>query len=119
MLSQWMQAQQWQPLVDFPGVERDDAVGFRIGDTFYVGSGLSPWWAPQADFYGFDMVSQQWFSVAGLPQGMARQYATGFVVNGKGFVFGGYNGASYLNDLWRYNPIQNTWDACAQLPGLS
>ena len=34
-------AQDWQALPSFPGVARDDAAGFVIGNDLYIGSGLS------------------------------------------------------------------------------
>jgi N-acetylneuraminic acid mutarotase len=111
-------AQHWQSLVDFPGVERDDALGFRIGDTLYVGTGLNSGWNAQADFSGFDLANQQFISVASLPFGMERQYATSFVLNGHGYVFGGYNSNGFLNDLWRYVPNTDSWFLCDSLPSF-
>jgi hypothetical protein len=35
-----VQSQTWTQLLDFPGSARDDAAGFIIGNTFYVGTGL-------------------------------------------------------------------------------
>ena len=59
-------------LAPFPGVERDDAVGFILGEDVYVGSGLSPWWASQGDFYRMNGSNGQWESVAPMPPGMER-----------------------------------------------
>ena len=52
-------AQDWYSLPIFPGVERDDASGFIIGNNLYVGSGLSPWWSPMADFFALNLSTNQ------------------------------------------------------------
>lgn len=109
-------AQNWQVLPSFPGVERDDATGFVVGNELLVGSGLSPWWAPLSDFYAFNLTSNTWSNKASLPSGAERQYAAGFSVNGSGYVFGGYNGVSYLNDLWLLDPVANLWTFVDTLP---
>jgi N-acetylneuraminic acid mutarotase len=109
-------SQSWSLLAPFPGVERDDAVGFMLGTDVYVGSGLSPWWASQGDFYRMNGSNGQWESVAPMPPGMERQYASAFVIQNQAFVFGGYNAGTYLNDLWRYDPGLNLWTACNNLP---
>jgi N-acetylneuraminic acid mutarotase len=107
--------QNWEQISDFPGAERDDATGFRIGDSAYIGTGTTPWWSNQGDFYGFDLTTEQWFPIASLPLGKERQYASSFSHNGKGYVFGGFNGA-FLNDLWCYNPTNDSWTELASLP---
>jgi len=30
------------------------------------------------------------------------------------FVFGGYDGSTYLNDLWEYDPLTNIWSQKSQ-----
>ena len=109
-------AQSWSMLAPFPGVERDDAVDFILGEDVYVASGLSPWWASQGDFYRMNVSNGQWESVAPMPPGMERQYASAFVIQNQAFVFGGYNAGVFLNDLWRYDPVLNLWSACNNLP---
>jgi len=111
-------AQDWYSVPAFPGVERDDASGFILGNELYVGAGLSPWWSPMADFYSLNLTTNQWSTKAALPAGEERQYATSFVLNGKGYVFGGYNGVSYLNDLWQYDEASDTWSLSDSLPSF-
>ncbi len=110
-------AQNWQQLSDFPGVARDDGAAFIIGDTAYFGTGLTPWWAPTSDFYGFDLSTETWFSVAALPNSNERQYAAAFSDSSQfGFIFGGHDGTNFLNDLWRYDPSSNNWLELSPLP---
>ena len=113
-----LHAQNWQQISDFPGTERDDGTSFLIGDTAYFGTGMTPWWSNEADFYGLNLTTEQWFSSASLPLDQGRQYASGFSVGGKGFVFGGYNGSTFLNDLWCFDPAQNSWTQRASLPSF-
>lgn len=96
-------------VVEFPSSPRDDGTSFIINNTAFVGTGLSPWWTNEADFYGFDFVSENWFEIASIQASEGRQYACGFSVNNYGYLFGGYNGTNFLNDLWCYDPTANTW----------
>jgi N-acetylneuraminic acid mutarotase len=112
-------AQNWQQLSDFPGTSRDDGVAFRLGDTAYFGTGFTPWWSPEGDFYGFDLTSETWFSAASLPTGEERQYACAFTSStNQAFVFGGYNGSEFLNDVWCYDASLNQWMAKSPLPSF-
>lgn len=112
-------AQNWQQLSDFPGVARDDGAAFIIGGTAYFGTGLTPWWAPTNDFYGFDLSTETWFSITPLPNGEERQYATAFsdAIN-FGYLFGGHDGTNFLNDLWRYDSSTDTWMELSPLPAV-
>ncbi len=102
-------AQTWQQISDFPADERDDGTTFTIGNSAYCGTGYTPWWSTCSDFYSFNMNSETWSTIATLPSGKERQYATGFSYSTVGYILGGINGSNYLNDLWQYNSITNTW----------
>lgn len=108
--------QTWVTKPTFTGPERDDGANFTIGSKAFCGTGLSSWFAPLGDFYSFDMVLQKWNLEAPLPGGMERQYATGLSNGFYGFLFGGINGSTYLNDLWRYDPGSMAWLPLASLP---
>lgn len=110
-----LNGQSWQQLTDFPSFERDDAVSFVIGNKAYCGTGLTPWFAPLADFHAFDMTTESWSTTAPLPNGEERQYASAFSVNGRGYVFGG-TGNGLRNDLWQYNPANDSWQPMNNLP---
>jgi N-acetylneuraminic acid mutarotase len=49
-----------------------------------------------------------WVRVSDL-DGKPRSNASAFVVNGKGYITGGYDGEYYYNDLWSYDPSLNAW----------
>lgn len=112
-------AQNWQQLSDFPGDAIDDGTGFIIGDSAYFGTGVNTGFIAQGTFYGMDLTTETWFSIASLQNGNERQYASGFTgSNQKGYLFGGYNGSDFLNDLWMYDPLSNTWTELSPLPSF-
>jgi N-acetylneuraminic acid mutarotase len=118
LVSSQLFSQNWQKIQDFSGTERDDAVSFTINNQAYCGTGLSPWFAEFADFYSFDFNTQSWTSIASLPIGKERQYATAFSNDTLGFVFSGNKGNVFLNDLWMYNPTNNSWTQKTSLPAV-
>ncbi|MBA3706407.1 MAG: T9SS type A sorting domain-containing protein [Bacteroidetes bacterium] len=109
-------SQSWVQISDFPATERDDGTAFVIGNKAYCGSGQIPGWIPTGDFYSLDINTDTWDTIASMPAGAERQYASSFSYSNLGFVFGGFNGA-YLNDIWCYNPLLNTWVSKTALPG--
>lgn len=56
-----------------------------------------------------------WVPRASYP-GTGTMGAFTFVLGGKGYVAGGYNGSSATSALWCYDPATNTWSQRASLP---
>jgi|GEM_PF-1400056 N-acetylneuraminic acid mutarotase len=56
-----------------------------------------------------------WVPRASYP-GTGRMGAFTFVLDGKGYVAGGYNGSSAVAELWCYDPLTDTWSQRASLP---
>jgi N-acetylneuraminic acid mutarotase len=109
-------AQNWDLIDPFPGEGRDDASVFVIDNFAYCGSGLATGWITVGDFHRFDLETESWQTIAPLLSGKERQYACGFSRNGKGYLFGGYDGSTFLNDLYEYDPIGNTWNEKELMP---
>ena len=109
-------AQPWSQLPNFPGTARDDASAFTIGDQVYVGTGRDVSFALMTDWYTFDLESQTWAPVAELPAS-GRQYCSTFTDGTYGYLFGGVDDNGPLNELWRYDPVLNTWTEMDPLPG--
>ena len=109
-------AQFWQQISDFPSTERDDGIAFTIANKAYCGTGLNQWFSSCNDFYSLDMNTDAWDTIAPMQAGEERQYACGFSSPDAGFVFGGINGSTYLNDVWKYDPVLNTWEEKTALP---
>lgn len=50
--------------------------------------------------------------------GAKRIFATGFSIDGKGYLGTGLLGDyTHFNDLWKYNPVTDAWTQKASLPG--
>jgi N-acetylneuraminic acid mutarotase len=63
-----------------------------------------------------DTITGNWASVATL-MGPARYYAASFVVGNYGYVGAGRDSAANVfNDLWRYDPTNNSWSQQSSLP---
>jgi len=101
----------WSKKADFPGVARDQAVAFTIGDFGYVGSGRDGT-NTLSDFYRYDTKNDTWTQIASLPADAARFGAVGFAVKGIGYIA---TGSDHLNDdsnvktIYKYDPNANTW----------
>lgn len=111
----------WTQKADFGGIGRRDAVGFAIGNKGYVGTGIdnaiSFAGTEQSDFWEYDPAANVWTQKAPYPGG-GIYYATGFGINGKGYICCGKIGpSSYSNSLWEFNPSNNTWTMRAAFPG--
>ena len=60
-------------------------------------------------------VDDFWASCAELPAGRASACAA--TLNGKAYVFGGRDSAGiYLNDLWQYDAVRDTWTSLGNTP---
>lgn len=107
-------SQVWQKISAMPGVGRDASITFTIGNKLYSGGGSNK------DFYEYDPASGLWTKKASIP-GVStnRSFATGFSINGKGYVgMGTDQDISVLKkDLWEYDPVANTWTQKSDFPG--
>lgn len=108
-LSLQANAQYWQRITDFPSSERDDGISFVINNVAYCGTGLNAGFSACGDFYALDMLTDNWTSISSLPAFEERQYAVGFSYQNEGYLLGGINGSSNLNDIWKYTPTLNSW----------
>ncbi|MBK6754503.1 MAG: hypothetical protein IPG69_13125 [Flavobacteriales bacterium] len=108
-------AQTWVQLPDLPGTPRDDAASFSMIGKVFVGTGLDTSFALRNDWFAFDEWSSTWDIVAPLPA-TGRQYCSTFQVDGYAYLFGGIDGNGPLNELWRYDPVNDTWEQRASLP---
>lgn len=102
----------WKKVKTFPGAARSGAVGFSVGSNGYVGTGLDDNGNRLQDFYEFTPGvnpgdSGTWVQKSNFG-GSARQDATAFAINSKGYVATGYDG-TYLKDFWEYDPTGDTW----------
>lgn len=111
--------QNWLQIMDFSGSARDDGTSFKINNVVFCGTGRDAGFAVTSDFKAFDLNSETWSPIASLPDSVKRQYATSFVFNDEGYLFGGINSTGdFFNDLWKYSPILDQWNFVSNLPSF-
>ena len=104
----------WVRNTTYSGPVRSEAVSFVINNVAYAGTGRNPNGPLNAtlfnDFYSFDPAKGGWLQVTPMPAAAGVRYdAAAFTANNKGYVCGGNNGNGvYLNDVWQFDPAQNT-----------
>jgi N-acetylneuraminic acid mutarotase len=103
----------WAQVGSFPGQGRSDAVGFTIGSTGYLGSGLANDGATAlSDFYSYNAAANTWTQIDSIHNDTAsfpRYDAVAFAFDTTAYVLTGTNQLYYFNDIWRYSPSTNTW----------
>ena len=118
LLSNFISAQAWTQLTDFPNTERDDGVVAVINTKAYFGTGLLAGFTLGKDFYALDLTNNSWSAIAPMPTGSERQYACAFTYSNSFYVFSGsgYSNVTFT-DLQRYDVATNTWTVLAGKPG--
>jgi len=114
--NQWSQADS----ISFPGANRSYPVVFTIGNLAFVGTGRQAATLACNDFYQFDADSRRWTEIATPDNLEARYGAAAFSLSGNGYVIGGSSFVGYssipLNDVWQYNPNQDSWEKKNDFP---
>jgi len=98
----------WTKRTPLPATPRNSAVAFAINGKGYIGTGYQGDFKSDnnlKDFWEYDPVAQTWTEKDSLP-GDARYDATVFVINGKAYVCGGYDGNKAFNDCFEFDPTQ-------------
>ncbi|MFK7908902.1 MAG: Kelch repeat-containing protein [Chitinophagales bacterium] len=110
----------WISKASYGGEHLFGAASFVIDDRLFVGTGLHD--NHVKHFYEFDYQKNTWEKIASFPSD-ERVNAIGFTAGGYGYVGLGKNciGAGvcthvYYNDLWRYNPQNNSWTKMSDFP---
>ena len=107
-------SQGWTKKANFPS-QRYLATSFVIGDTGYVGLGLTPD-KLEKDFWKYVPDDNKWEQIDSFP-GPARFGAFSLVINGKGYIGGGgVDNYEPRNDFWEYDPINGRWSKKADIP---
>ena len=123
---------QWNKAPNFMGGPRRGAVGFSMvgGDSIergYVGTGYAELQSSSKvyyrDFWAFEPSSNEWTMKADLP-GCGREGASGFSINGNGFIGTGTGLANCigtsiirLDSFFRYDQMSNDWAAIEPYKG--
>ena len=111
----------WTQVASFPGQARSNAVGFSIGGTGYIGSGLaSNGLTALADFFAYNPSANSWLQVASIQDNSGsypRFGAVAFSFDTTAYVLTGANGERYFSDVWRYSPTADKWVQQVNYPG--
>ncbi len=103
----------WVERLPMPTLNRENGVGFSLGNKAFVGLGigLKDWWE-------YDLPTTTWIQKPNFPgAGTYRYAATGFVIGNSIYVGTGVNQLNnYMNDFWEYNTITNVWTQRANFP---
>lgn len=110
-------SQTWFQLADLPGPQRDDGTGAVINNECYYGTG-SNGSSLENSFYKLNLSTNSWSTIAVMPSGSNRQYASAFTYSNYLFVSGGLgNAGAVFSDTYRYDTSINTWTTAAPKPG--
>ncbi|SEL70538.1 Kelch repeat-containing protein [Parapedobacter koreensis] len=91
-----------------------EGVSFVIGDKYYLTTGHDYDAGYNNDMDVYDSAAKKWSKAAPFP-GTFRRSSTGFVLNGKGYVYGGYYDYGQIGDVWEYTPETNSWRMVEQV----
>jgi N-acetylneuraminic acid mutarotase len=100
----------WAKVASYGGSKRMGAVAFVIDNKAYLGTGNNNA-TPQKDWYVYDPAQDLWTQkldfTTDQASAIARSYAVGFAINGKGYLTCG----DYVADknVWQYDPATDTW----------
>lgn len=95
---------------------RQGAITFSINNKGYVGLGSVEIGPPQNDLWSYDPQTDTWTQLPHFP-GSPRFAASGFALNSKGYITGGYDQQNNFNDFYSYNTLTNSWDSLPNFPG--
>jgi hypothetical protein len=97
------------------------ATGFEINGKLYFGTGATNLGLTN-EFWCYNPENDSWTRLPDFPS-TSRCFAAGFSINGKGYIALGSTDDWYiktsnsLNDIWEFNPQDNSWREVANFPG--
>jgi N-acetylneuraminic acid mutarotase len=106
----------WAQAAAFGGPAIRGSVGFAVGGSGYVVSGLVDGVGLVAATWRYDAATDHWSHVADFP-GTPRLDGSAFAVGGKGYVLLGSDNNVMLADVWEYDPTVDAWTRKADFPG--
>lgn len=118
------QTDTWTQKAPFPGEARIFAESFVINNEGYVGLGSNNHGRDDGlfkDFYKYNPSLDSWIKISDFG-GYARHSAASFVVSNEAYVGTGFWGRgspysiNYANDIWKYDPLLNTWSESLNFP---
>ena len=104
---------EWDDLDDFKGRARKNAMGFTLNNKIYYGLGEN-----RSDIYEYDVNKEKWKELkTDLPKDLRkRENAITFTSSGEAYIGFGTE-KEFKNDLWKYNPEEDSWVQLSSFPG--
>lgn len=85
-----------------------------IGGVLYVPGGEGVQGQILSVLEAYDPRSKQWKTLSPLPQPISRYGLVAY--EGRLYLFGGWDGTTFRDDVWVYDPGRDTWTAGARMP---
>ena len=119
-------ANSWVQKKSFPGIPRVNAIAEVVKGKAYVGLGYDISKGVYTDgnlfdLWMYDPINDTWKKKAGLDslKTTASNSCVSFVFNDNIYIGAGFDGASFSNEFWKYNPEQGeigTWSKLKEFP---
>jgi DNA-binding CsgD family transcriptional regulator/N-acetylneuraminic acid mutarotase len=113
VLSYDIDAQQWVRWGSKPTAVGDVQAAV-IGNKIYVPGGRLETGQVTGVLEAYDPQNNRWTTLEPLPQPRSG-YALA-AVEGKLYLFGGWDGSTYRSEVWQYSPDQDEWSERAPMP---
>jgi N-acetylneuraminic acid mutarotase len=107
---------QWTQKANFPGVGRASAVSFAANGKAYLGLGTDVQGTFLSDWWEYDPQTNQWTQKNDFPIAQIRSET--FVIDGVGYVGGGWDIVTTHNKLWCYDAQSDSWTQMADIGTL-
>lgn len=113
----------WAKKANFPGGIREGMFVLQFDNRIFIGGGTDNFTNQGYgtifnDFYEYIPATDTWVAKANLPEKTA--FASGFVVDDKGYMcFGANTNSQFSNKLYMYDPTTNIWTNKADFPAAA
>lgn len=104
----------WKQIKSFPGEGRSNAVAGVIGGKAYVGMGSQGLYKNYRDFWCYNPQTNEWERKADFPDKACNELI-GAVLDSCLYVCWGYDSETTNDNVWKYNPADNTWSLAGRL----
>ena len=110
----------WVKLAPFPE-PAEEVFGAAAGGKMYVFGGLAPAWKTRGLVFEYDPAENKWTKKK--PMALSSHHVAVVELNGKIYTFGGFVPPTSgppawvpINNVWEYDPANDTWKALAPMP---